>query len=56
MDIDPSKIPVEPIDLEHGLPGVLRSAKKPKALAMVAEIERLAREAGVNLFRRLRLD
>jgi lysophospholipase L1-like esterase len=39
------------MDLQY-LPGVLTPAKKPKALAMIAEIDRLAREAGVNLFRR----
>jgi lysophospholipase L1-like esterase len=39
------------MDLQY-LPGVLTPDKKPKALAMVAEIDRLAREAGVNVFRR----
>lgn len=39
------------MDLQY-LPGVLTKEKKPKALAMVAEIDRLAREAGVSVFRR----
>src|SRR4051794_21526533 len=39
------------MDLQY-LPGVLTPAKKAKALAMVAAIDQLARDAGVNVFRR----
>ena len=39
------------MDLQY-VPAVLTNAKKEKALAMVETIDRLAREANVNIFRR----
>jgi len=39
------------MDLQH-VPAVLTPAKKDKAIAMVEVISELARDAGVNVFRR----
>jgi hypothetical protein len=39
------------MDLQY-VPAVLTPAKKEKAFAMVEAIDRLAQEAGVNVFRR----